>query len=70
MQITGDLNDEYLIMSKISRHGLHACKSVQIVANIESVTGFAIDLQTRKPNISPGETFAGMSMVSVIIERY
>ena len=25
----------------------------QIVANLEFVTGFAIDLQTRKPNISP-----------------
>ena len=27
----------------------------QIVANLEFVTGFAIDLQTRKPNISPRE---------------
>ena len=25
----------------------------QIVVNLEFVTGFAIDLQTRKPNISP-----------------
>ena len=30
----------------------------QIVANLEFVTGFAIDLQTRKPNISPRETFS------------
>ena len=28
----------------------------QIVANLEFVTGFAIDLQTRKPNISPRVT--------------
>ena len=29
---------------------------MQIVANLEFVTGFAIDLQTRKPNISPRVT--------------
>ena len=28
----------------------------QIVANLEFVTGFAIDLQTRKPNISPRDS--------------
>ena len=30
----------------------------QIVANLEFVTGFAIDLQTRKPNISPRVKYA------------
>ena len=29
----------------------------QIVANLEFVTGFAIDLQTRKPNISPRDHY-------------
>ena len=29
----------------------------QIVANLEFVTGFAIDLQRRKPNISPRDKY-------------
>ena len=33
----------------------------QIVANLEFVTGFAIDLQTRKSNISPRST-VGVSL--------
>ena len=30
----------------------------QIVANLEFVTGFAINLQTRKPNISPRDGYS------------
>ena len=41
----------------VQTRSLHACKSVQIVAKLEFVRGFAIDLQTRKPNISPRVTF-------------
>ena len=34
----------------------------QIVANLEFVTGFAIDLQTRKPNISPRVSLWGVDL--------
>ena len=38
----------------------------QIVANLEFVTGFAIDLQTRKPNISP-RVYDPLGLVSPVL---
>ena len=35
MQITGDLNDEYLIMSMISRHVLFSFTSIKSIAYTE-----------------------------------
>ena len=50
----------------------------QIVANLEFVTGFATDLQTRKPNISPRVKHGKMQrsrpdenvVVTVISQRF
>ena len=42
----------------------------QIVANLEFLTGFAIDLQTRKPNISPrvyNEVTIELHLLNVLI---
>ena len=35
MQITGDLNDEYLIMSMISRHEIELFKKVLAILNLQ-----------------------------------
>ena len=42
----------------------------QIVANLEFVTGFAIDLQTRKPNISPRVRHGGLGVITFNASPY